>query len=52
VLNVEGYYDALEQFCDASTTGGFVKPADRAGVTFGADLEALLDGLVAAVDAV
>jgi uncharacterized protein (TIGR00730 family) len=51
VLNVEGYYDALERFCDTSMAGGFVKPADRAGVTFGADLEALLDGLIAAVDA-
>ncbi len=48
VLNVDGYYDALERFCDAATDGGFVKPVDRAGVTFGADLELLIDALVAA----
>jgi uncharacterized protein (TIGR00730 family) len=48
VLNTEGYYDALERFCDDARRGGFVREADRGGLTFGPDLEALVDGLVAA----
>ncbi len=47
VLNVNGYFDALERFCDDSVAGGFVKPPDRAGLVFGTDLAALVDGLVA-----
>jgi uncharacterized protein (TIGR00730 family) len=48
VLNTEGYYDALERFCDDARRSGFVREADRAGLTFGPNLEALVDGLVAA----
>jgi uncharacterized protein (TIGR00730 family) len=51
VLNVSGYYDALERFCDDATAGGFVRPADRASLTFGTDLEALIDVLAAAAKA-
>jgi uncharacterized protein (TIGR00730 family) len=47
VLNVNGYFDALERFCDDSVAGGFVKPPDRAGLVFGTDLAALVDDLVA-----
>ena len=47
VLNAAGYYDALERFCDEAERSGFVRPRDRAGVTFGSDLDALVDGLVA-----
>ncbi|MBD5635596.1 MAG: TIGR00730 family Rossman fold protein, partial [Candidatus Eremiobacteraeota bacterium] len=31
VLNVAGYYDALERFCNDTLSGGFVREADRAG---------------------
>jgi uncharacterized protein (TIGR00730 family) len=51
VLNVEGYYDALERFCDDSREGGFVRAADRAGLVFGTDLEALIDDLLARANA-
>jgi hypothetical protein len=51
VLNVEGYYDALERFCDDAWTGGFIREADRAGLTFGTDLGALVDALTASVAA-
>jgi uncharacterized protein (TIGR00730 family) len=48
VLNTQGYFDALERFCDDAFRSGFVREADRAGLTFGSNLEALVDGLVAA----
>jgi uncharacterized protein (TIGR00730 family) len=45
VLNVEGYYDALERFCDEALTGRFVREKDRAGLIFGSELGALVDEL-------
>jgi uncharacterized protein (TIGR00730 family) len=48
VLNVDGYYDALERFCDEALASGFLRREDRAGVTFGTDLASLIDVLTAA----
>ena len=51
VLNVEGYYDALERFCDDAQTGGFIRQVDREGLTFGTDLATLIDELIARANA-
>lgn len=51
VLNTDGYYDALERFCDDVLRGGFVRESDRAHVRFGADLGILVDDLVARSEA-
>ncbi|MDQ2859086.1 MAG: TIGR00730 family Rossman fold protein [Candidatus Eremiobacteraeota bacterium] len=51
VLNVDGYYDALQRFCDDAQNAGFVRPADRAALVFGMEPRALLDTLCAAIRA-
>jgi uncharacterized protein (TIGR00730 family) len=52
VLNTEGYYDALERFCDDALRGGFVRAHDRNEVLFGTELEPLVDRLVARSEAI
>jgi hypothetical protein len=44
-LNVDGYYDALVEFLDRATAGGFVKPRHRALLRVSGDPRALLDEL-------
>jgi len=47
ILNVEGYYDTLLAFCDATVVHGFVKAADRGNLVSGKDVDALVDALLA-----
>ena len=49
VLNTDGFYDSLERFCDDALRAGFIRETDRAGLSFGTDLESLVDGLLAQI---
>jgi len=51
VLNVDGYYDALQRFCDDAERAGFLRAADRAGLVFGDEAAPLLETLCAAIRA-
>jgi uncharacterized protein (TIGR00730 family) len=47
VLNVDGYYDALLDFCDGATTSGFIREDERRRLLAGSDVDALIDLLLA-----
>jgi len=49
LLNVAGYYDALIAFCDTAAARGFVHAPDRAALLSGADIDELLDALIARI---
>ncbi len=46
-LNVDGFYDALEAFLDATTTAGFLRPHHRAMALSNSSPGPLLDALAA-----
>jgi len=49
ILNVDGYYDALLQFCNRARDAGFIRKADRAEVRDGTDPVATVDDLLSRV---
>jgi len=49
VVNLDGYYDALLDFCDRARDAEFVKPGDRASLHAGGDPVATIDALLARV---
>jgi hypothetical protein len=50
LLDVDGYFASLLQFCDDAVTKGFVKQSDRDAVISGTDPGTLVDALVRAAE--
>jgi uncharacterized protein (TIGR00730 family) len=48
LLDVDGYFASLLQFCDDAVAKGFVKQSDRDAMLSGNDVESLVDALIAA----
>jgi uncharacterized protein (TIGR00730 family) len=47
IVNVDGYFDGLLDFCDRARDTGFVRPEDRAALRAGTDAIASVDELLA-----
>ncbi len=46
ILNTDGYFDGLIDFCDNARAEGFVQDADRAALIVGGDARAVVDELL------
>jgi len=46
ILNTDGYFDGLVAFCNMAMAEGFIHDADRAALTVGHDIDAVIDALL------